>query len=58
MLVANNVSIVMTLQTDIDAKLKTIASTTQGCSKAFEEPERRSAELASQHDALRASLAA
>ncbi len=55
---ADNISIVMTMKTDIDARMKTIASTTQGCSKAFEEFKRRSVELASQHDALRASLAA
>lgn len=42
---ANNVSIVMTLQTDIDAKLKTIASTSQGCSKAMEELSRKGQQL-------------
>jgi len=35
-----------------DAKMKSIISTTQGCSKAFEEFKRRTAELSSQHDAL------
>ena len=53
MLVAdNNVSIVMTMKTDIDAKLKTIASTSQGCSKAFEEFQRRAGELSGKLDAL------
>nr|WP_326212552.1 tape measure protein [uncultured Oscillibacter sp.] len=48
----NNVSIVMTMKTDIDAKLKTIASTSQGCSKAFEEFQRRAGELSGKLDAL------
>ncbi len=48
----NNVSIVMTMKTDIDAKLRTIASTSQGCSKAFEEFQRRATELGSKFAAL------
>lgn len=48
----NNVSIVMTMKTDIDAKLRTIASTSQGCSKAFEEFQRRAAELGGKFAAL------
>lgn len=42
---ADNVSIVMTLKTDIESKLKTIASTSHGCSKEFEEFQRRAVEL-------------
>ena len=42
---ANDISIVMKLQTDIDAKLKTIASTSQGCSKAMEELSRKGQQL-------------
>ena len=49
---ADNISIVMTMKTDIDAKLKTIASTSQGCSKAFEEFQRRAGELSGKLDAL------
>lgn len=41
----NEISIVMKLQTDIDAKLKTIASTSQGCSKAMEELSRKGQQL-------------
>ena len=48
----NNVSIVMTMKTDIDAKLRTIASTSQGCSKAFEEFQRRATELGNKFAAL------
>ena len=48
----NNVSIVMTMKTDIDAKLRTIASTSQGCSKAFEEFQRRATELGGKFAAL------
>lgn len=48
----NNVSIVMTMKTDIDAKLKTIASTSQGCSKAFEEFQRRAVELGDKFKSL------
>ena len=54
----NDITIMLSMRTDIPAQMKTITSTTQGCSKAFEEFKRRSAELASQHDALCASLAA
>lgn len=42
---ANDISIVMKLQTDIDAKLKTITSTSQGCSKAMEELSRKGQQL-------------
>lgn len=42
---ANDISIVMKLQTDIDAKLKTITSTSQGCSKAIEELSRKGQQL-------------
>lgn len=42
---ANDISIVMNLQTDIDAKLKTITSTSQGCSKAMEELSRKGQQL-------------
>lgn len=42
---ANDISIVMKLQTDIDAKLKAIASTSQGCSKAMEELSRKGQQL-------------
>lgn len=48
----DNISIVMTMKTDIDARMKTIASTTQGCSKAFEEFKRRTEEVKGQLDAL------
>lgn len=48
----DSISIVLSMKTDIDAKMKTIISTTQGCSKAFEEFKRRTAELSSQHGAL------
>ena len=48
----NNVSIVMTMKTDIDAKLRTIASTSQGCSTALEEFQRRATELGSKFAAL------
>ena len=34
---AESISIVMKMQEDISSKLKTIASTSQGCSKEFEE---------------------
>lgn len=49
---ADNISIVMTMKTDIDARMKSIASTTQGCSKAFEEFQRRTTELKGKLDAL------
>jgi len=49
---ADNISIVMTMKTDIDARMKTIASTTQGCSKAFEEFKRRTGELRGKLDEL------
>ena len=42
---ASDISIVMKLQTDIDAKLKTITSTSQGCSKAMEELSRKGQQL-------------
>lgn len=42
---ASDISIVMKLQTDIDAKLKTIASASQGCSKAMEELSRKGQQL-------------
>ena len=48
----NDITIMMSMRTDIPAQMKTITSTTQGCSKAFEEFKRRTAELTSQHDAL------
>lgn len=43
---AESISIVMKMQEDITSKLKTIASTSQGCSKEFEAVQRRAAELA------------
>lgn len=49
---ADNVSIVMTLKTDIESKLKTIASTSHGCSKEFEEFQRRAVELGDKFNAL------
>lgn len=49
---ADNISIVMTMKTDIDARMKSIASTAQGCSKAFEEFQRRTTELKGKLDTL------
>lgn len=49
---ADNISIVMTMKTDIDARMKSIANTTQGCSKAFEEFQRRTTELKGKLDDL------
>lgn len=42
---ADNISIVMTLNDQISGKLKTIANTAQGCSKATEELARKSQQL-------------
>nr|WP_325242765.1 hypothetical protein [uncultured Oscillibacter sp.] len=49
---ADNVSIVVTMKTDIDAKLKSIASASHGCSKEFEEFQRRATELSGKFEAL------
>lgn len=49
---AESISIVMKMQEDISSKLKTIASTSQGCSKEFEEFQRRAAELGQRFTAL------
>jgi len=50
--VADNISIVMTMKTDIDTKLRSISNTAQGCSKEFEEVQRRAQELGSRFSAL------
>ena len=50
----NSISIVMKLNDEISGKLKTIASTTQGCSKTFEEFKRRTAERISSGTTLAA----
>lgn len=49
---ADNVSIVMTMQTNIEETLKSIANTSHGCSKEFEEFQRRATELASKFGGL------
>lgn len=49
---ADSVSIVMTMKTDIAEKLKTIASTSHGCSKEFEEIQRRATELIGKTESL------
>lgn len=49
----NNVSIVMTMKTNIDDMLRSIASTSHGCSKEFEELQRRATELIGKTDALK-----
>ena len=50
----NDITIMLSMRTDIPAQMKTIASTTQGCSKAFEEFKRRSAERLSSGTTLAA----
>ena len=49
---ADNVSIVMTMKTNITETLKSIASTSHGCSKEFEEIQRRATELIDKTEAL------
>ncbi len=49
---ADAVSIVMKMNDDITSKLKSIASTAQGCSKEFEELQRKTRNLAERYEAF------